>query len=422
MKARSSAPAEIVTGGFVKKKSFVSNDIGAKKNVTLGLLCIANFFLLPMYLFPSGGFQLVDISIILTAIVIFFQNKLPHNFNKKLIYGLLPFCIWVFLINLIYFTIYQQRNEIRWTLALIYGFFQLFVFSLLFLNLINNKKLGYIYVALIFSIIGCFVAKGYAEEGRATLSFNNPNQLAYYAAILFSYTILLIQYKIDNNIKTGYYLIIDILFIIVVHFFILISFSRAGMIVVLFLDLCLLFNMKNNKYVFPIFFMFITISGLVLIFNKDYVQKRLGARAPDQLVYKDSLKDRVLKPLEQLRGINILIGSGAGGHGRIIEQKGSISQTISTIEVHNTFGDILRSYGFIGLILFLYWYFNVIWQGRKIKNGLWVMVAIFAFNNAHIGIRFRSFWILMAFFIVLIYLKQTSEDNASQAGQTKHIP
>ena len=194
------------------------------------------------------------------------------------------------------------------------------------------------------------------------------------------------------------------------------------MIVVLFLDLCLLFNMKNNKYVFPIFFMFITISGLVLIFNKDYVQKRLGARAPDQLVYKDSLKDRVLKPLEQLRGINILIGSGAGGHGRIIEQKGSISQTISTIEVHNTFGDILRSYGFIGLILFLYWYFNVIWQGRKIKNGLWVMVAIFAFNNAHIGIRFRSFWILMAFFIVLIYLKQTSEDNASQAGQTKHIP
>ena len=231
---------------------------------------------------------------------------------------------------------------------------------------------------------------------------------------------MLMQYRIDNNVKNKLYTLFDIILILFSHFFTLIAFSRAGVVCILLLDICLLMNLKNIKIVFPILLFVSLCVAAALILNPGFIERRLAVRdhaqfTPDGMVHQDGVIDRVVMPLKYLHGLKFLYGIGPAGADREQLSKGALSKHRRTIEVHNMFGDVLRSYGLIGLLLFGYWYLRLFWNSRRIKYGFWVMAVIFAFNNAHQGIRFRFFWIFMAFLIVLINLKNEKDTLNQQS-------
>ncbi len=430
MSVRTFPPPPAIPGKVAHRATVLKPAELSRGTTLMGYLLIMVFFLLPAYVFPSGGYQLVDIALLLTIAIVYFSGKLPVDFDNKLIFSLLPFVIWVFIINLVYFIIYMTRVELFMTIAITYGFVLLYIFTIIFIKLLNEKTLKYVYLSLLLSIVGCFlftgmIEEGMIEEGRASLSFNNPNQLAYFAAILLCYGIMLMQFKIDNHIKNKLFTFFDILIILMAHLLTLVALSRAGVVVVLFLDMILLLNVKNIQYIFPIIFISIISIVLLVLLKPDFVQKRLAVRSldhftPQGMVHDDGLLNRVVKPLRTMQGLEFIYGSGAGASARFLAQEGAIKREKTLIEVHNTYAAILRSYGIIGFALFCFWYVRFIWNSRKLKYGLWIMAAIFAFNSAHLGLRFRSFWIFMAFFTAIMYL-QHKRDSGDIENSNKKI-
>ena len=415
MKTKALASVQVSAGPVFDGNGIAIPAAKNQGNFVLGFLLILNFFLLPIYIFESGGFQLVDITLFITIIVVLLWKNLPV-IDKKLIYSLLPFTIWVFLIDFIYYLIYKNTTEILSFIAIVYGLVQLYVFSLIFNKILHKHGLKFIYIALIFSILGCFLTKGYSEEGRGSLSFNNPNQLAYFAIILLAYVIMLNQYRTDKNIESKYFILIDMLIILIANFMTIIALSRVGVVVTVMLDICLLSNVKNFKYFIVTTMGLAVITLLFLLTQHELIEQKLSTRGKENftahsMTHDDSFEARLIKPLQHLKGLSFLYGIGPGGAGRALKQPGIIVMKYSTMEVHSSFGDVLRSYGLIGLFLFSYWYFRFVWQSRLIKNGWWVMAAIFAFNNVHNGIRFRSFWIFMGLMVVMISFAELNRKN-----------
>ena len=137
-------------------------------------------------------------------------------------------------------------------MILIYGIIIMFVFTKIFAALIENNAIVYFYYGILLSVISSLIFKGindeYAGTYRATLSFNNPNQLAYFAVIILSFIILLQNYRIQNNISNIIYSIFDIIILIMVHLFIIMSVSRGGIITILALDIVYLLNINDRRY------------------------------------------------------------------------------------------------------------------------------------------------------------------------------
>ena len=395
--------------------SFVESNVTRKGNFLLGLLLMGVFFVLPWYLFSSGGLQLVDIPMVFIMMIALFNRNIIDVNTKKDIASLLPFVLWAIIINSGYFLVYS--NDYWYILsaaALAYGLLLIYIYAIIFKRLLDANGIIYIYLALLLSIIGCFVIKGYVEEGRTTLSFNNPNQLAYFAVILLGYAILLLQLDIYSGKKPIFYSILDIIFIVSAHFFAIVSYSRAGLIAIAILDISLIRSLWKMRLLFPT-----AIAGLIVIsyftyIKPEIIQSRLDIHSEedftaDRLLYgRDGVMDRVLGPLRGINGLEILIGKGAGlRHEMKIKHK-------KVYEVHNSFVEVLKCYGVIGLLLFLFWFIRLSWGSLALKNGIWIMAAMFAYNFGHMGLRFRSFWIYLGMFVAIINLanfKKTGQRN-----------
>lgn len=383
----------------------------------LGILLILSFFLLPMYIFPSGQLQLVDLPLFLTIIVIFFlKGKIEKEITSQIM-SLFPFVIWTFLVNGTYYIMYSKYFwYIMSSGAILYGFLLMYAFTFLFKRLVDGNRIIYINVALAFSILGCFLLRGYDEEGRAALSFNNANQLAYFAIILCSYAILLMQYEIMVDIKKFNNDLFNMIFLLFSHFFVLISLSRAGIFAFAALDACLVKNTRRVRILLPAALAFLIAISYVFYFHPDYIQERLAVREKrqwtmDSLIFgRDGVIGRVLAPLEKVSGLEILFGHGAVPQ-RLEERTSPLGHRQRVMEVHNSFGDVLKSYGIVGLLLFCYWVVKIVWSSKNFTNGLWVMAALFVFHFGHLGIRFRSFWIFMAFFLVMATIREKPENQ-----------
>lgn len=177
-------------------RSFLAEADSAKDSQILrGLMLISTLGLLPVYILPSGGFQVVDIPLVIIIVFTFFSAR--ENFKYiKIVYYFLPYVIWAFLVNLGYLTITSDKNFIKGIVPYIYAPVLMYTFIIIFNKILRNNKLIYIYMGILLSILATFLFKGLEEETeRAVLSFNDPNQLAYFALILLIYAIFLINFK-----------------------------------------------------------------------------------------------------------------------------------------------------------------------------------------------------------------------------------
>ena len=361
------------------------------------VLFLLGLLLLPLYLAPSALPQLSDIPLVILMIYVSFtlhKHDLIQLAPVLLSFSL--FVLWGTSINLWYYLCSYDIFYVLASLHLIYVF-------MLFLSvtILSNRylKCGWFKIALlcttllsislVFSVGG---HDGYGYESRHTLSFNNPNQLAYFACSILSIAILLIFSILSHTRTLLSKILIMFTFLLIAttcHYLIVLSASRAGLVTILILDGIIIWRALNNTLRLSILCMLLVVVMCLLTLDKALVDHDL-VRLPESMLtsrllsvdYATHLKTRATMGFQEA-GILIVFGIGtAQGRGEI--------------EAHNTISDILLSYGFIGLLLFGY-FFVIVFRKYTIS---WVYICVFIalipFHMSHNMIRFRSIWILYA--------------------------
>ena len=395
----------------------VKSSVPEQGNRLLGIYLILIFFLLPMYVLPSGGFQLVDGPLVFFIILVFIGTKHKDSYLDKSLLPLVIFILWVILIAGSYYLTYQFTEYLKRAAAIVYGFVLFYTFTLFFGRILRANNLNYLYIALLFSIVGCFALKGHEDFGeRSVLSFNNPNQLGLFVIILYSYIILLLRYKINNNINRIYYYIIDLILILAVHVLGALAVSRAGITAMLILDICLLKNITNKRIFVPVVAVLVIATGYLVVINPSFIEQRLEARQAGRFSKRGIETDMAsrLAGLTHMTGWEMLIGRGLGGPridrggGKLFADRGA------TNEMHNMFGWVLESYGLVGLAFYSFWIWKFIWRSRVVKDATWIWAALLVYSISGVVIRFRSFWILLGLLAAMVTIANSKENSLQQ--------
>jgi hypothetical protein len=171
-------------------------------------------------------------------------------------------------------------------------------------------------------------------------------------------------------------------------------------------------NNKNNQKRLPILASILIAITFILCFRPTFIQDRLATR-PEQFgnqTMAEHLRSRLVDQFESFSGLEIFIGRGTGLKINSNLLKDLIPKSNTSdgyIEVHNIFGDVLRSYGLIGLSLFVFWVLKLIFNLKIFGDGLWVFAGLMMYNMGNNGIRFRAFWILISLLIAgAAYMKE----------------
>ncbi|MDD5455269.1 MAG: hypothetical protein PHW62_07240 [Candidatus Ratteibacteria bacterium] len=386
------------------------------------------FILIPIYILPSGNFQLVDISIILLAIsLIFALKKTEINFMEPAVKTFALYVAWAVSLNLVYFLLNGHIFLLKVSVQIIYTFTLFFIFVIVFYRVLLYKYgIQIISLCLLAALFSPFLTRGtYDFPGqqlsllqRNALSFNNPNQLAYFAILLYAMSIILRKYILESNyVKSQNTLtgLINFFIFLFSHFFVLYSASRSGIIGILLLDIVAIWQYK--KILIP--FSLCILASVIIIqtgiyYEADFSNIRMVQKFTDYGI-EESLSKRIDERFFQNlpTETSVIIGTG---------------KTIpdgSHKEVHNGFIDIFLSYGAVGLLLFLLFLVSLIIK-TDFKNGwrkniyyMFVLLPIFAYNFVHNGFRFRFFWVFLAFWYVI--MGKTVENKKASGVPGKNI-
>ena len=138
-------------------------DISQSVNPALGLLMVFCIGFIPINIFPRGGFQLVDIFIVILATYYLLSKSTINDEVKKQIYLIVPFYIWVSLVAIGYCIYYGLVIILIIVVQAIYHVFMFYAYCNMWNELIDKKAYKYIYLSLIVSNICVFSFKGYKE-------------------------------------------------------------------------------------------------------------------------------------------------------------------------------------------------------------------------------------------------------------------
>jgi len=402
-------------GNALEKASAASGD---RAGWFLGGMLFLALGLLPVYIFSSGGPQLVDGPLLILMAAHFLRRSGAPPALRQNITPLLPFLIWAVLVNSVYFIIYPWDFGLPITTAqILYTFLIFLVFSSLLWDFLEADRMGVLYAGMLLSFLLIFTVKGHSEEGiRSELSFNNPNQLGYYALLLACLAALFFQVKKKFTEKKVLHLWGDGVVLFMAHVLMLLSLSRGALLGLFFVDVWLF--PKLTRRLLVMFLPLLLLVVIVLAWQPEVLQERLAGRpgkSLDQEEITQEVHSRILRRLYIMEGIHYLVGRG--GRSGALQGIG---------EVHNIFGDIFRSYGIIGLGLFGYWLGGFIWRSRQVPGALFIWAALLTYNMSHYGLRFRAFWVVLAFLNVMLILEtRNREEQATEEprpGQARAAP
>ena len=259
--------------------------LGFSEKILHGIILL--FFLtVPVYVLPSGGFQLVDIPIIfgmvLASLVL---NRELYDRSRLIVMLLAVYVSWTVLINIVYFVGRSDLFYMKSAIQLVFIVFMFAAFVVLLQRLILKKKgVLCIYAGLFLSLIPPFLVTGSYDttdtEGvggvsmRTALSFNNPNQLAYFAILILAIFFLIRLYSRRfeftrwQRIGTGF---VAVAVWVMSHAFVFLSASRAGLICIGVLD-CLIFWKLRRKVVIAGTLLIVLLLPAGVIFRNDLPQ------------------------------------------------------------------------------------------------------------------------------------------------------
>jgi len=353
---------------------------------------------IPFYIFPSGGIQISDLFFFI-SILIFITRKKSYIIFKELKYSsnliyLRIFIFWTLIVNLTVFIFWFQTNTLLSSFYYLYDY-TVMILALAFYRLSGNSFLKIVYYSFFISIVLVFLAAIlnldylFADKYffRRAVTFNNPNQLGYWALMAVVVILIIRNVFILNKVK--HYKIIFFLAIPLTLYLSIISLSKASTISILVLFI--LNSIKNLKITIfisllcVISFSYFEIAEVDFISRIDNRLSNIGKADDDNLEGRNY--DRIWKYPEYL-----VFGAGEG----TIEQRFERDN-----EIHSTFGTIIFSYGFIGTLTFFLFLFSLFRDNKY--SFLLFLVPLILYSFTHMGLRSKTFWLI--FTLIIIYNK-----------------
>lgn len=359
--------------------------------IVLLLFCLY-IILKPFYFWSSGLPQISDGILLLLIIFYIIKNKFRISFFKEskiFIYISLGFVLYVLFINIVWSLILNGEFEFFKTSAFyIYNLLA----SLLVLTLYHEYHdffYKHMYASLLISTLiqlAIYLLSGRFDGTRTLVFFNNPNQLGYHNLLVLGFLILISQRQ-----KTSPWWFISSIGAALILCFS--SLSKAAIFSCLALLAFFLFikviTKKFDKRAIIYLTVIIVILSIKYHYNREVVTSnqlyksvvyrisRIGLDGDDN--FNGRGYDRLVKYSQYL-----LFGAGEGDYSRFGYD----------IEIHSTLGNILMSYGIIGLLLFVTMIILAI-QSNKWRDS-YIIFFIFLYGLTHNGIRNTLLWILVA--------------------------
>jgi hypothetical protein len=361
----------------------------------LPLLGLSAYFVTSIfYIFPSGNPQPADFLLLLTivATLLLAWRQLPSE--PMLYIAIALFSGWIVVVNTIWFFLNPDFVFLKKTSFYLYN-------AIVFLFVVSA---GYhdwqrLKVVIWWSCVVALVAQLlYLEflyvglHKRATGTFNNPNQLGYWALLVMA---CLAVVKERNPLG-----ILDVLALGAGFYVLMLSLSKAAsisgmLLILLIVAFCRLQRaaglLLGVALVLGVLFQIASGSlverfmALEPVANLDHRLSSIGRSEDDNLMHRGYV--RLIQNPQYLA-----FGAGEGAFERLSHDIEDPDK-----EFHSTLGTILMSYGLVGLGLF--GLLTLVVFGRAPLASISYLVPIMMYGVTHTGVRFSEFWI----FLGLVY-------------------
>ncbi|MES3006298.1 MAG: hypothetical protein V4751_00845 [Pseudomonadota bacterium] len=352
------------------------------------LLSVGIVFL-PLYLGNSGGVQLSHglIAIACAIVLVTRSNKLrPYD-------GVLGFLVFfIFLresIQIFFFN--APLSGVMPSVYLLFNFLLLIIgHNIIDRDFSRNYLLPALILGTIIAVSGVlFTGFNFTvdqEFGRGIGTFNNPNQLGYFAVCTFSIAVLLYLLGSAGMTILGGLVLCSI-------FLAIASLSKAAMVGILFSTTLLGYGLippGKSRAQFGLLLVALVCVALYLILTSatyrefSFVVRLLDIGSDSD----DNLIGRGYNLATYMNGFEVAFG--------LSDFKAKL---IRGSEVHSTIGWVFINYGILGgglFLLFLYMWWWKLFKNFGLVSSIIVAGPPMLYGLTHNGIRFTIFWILIA--------------------------
>lgn len=353
------------------------------------------FITFPFYLWDSGVPQIADFIMIILLSTYLYKTKGKVTFTvnaKPFIRINFLFVTYTVFINIMWMFLLENLSFFSKPMFYIYNFFIVLLIISLYTNY-GAKIFQVIYNSIVISVLSqtiiIFVNGGFTG-GRMVGSFNNPNQLGYYA--LLSTSILII---LSNKLE------IKPLWFIVTYFsnalLIIASLSSTTIASYLFLTVIFVFTKIENKKVKKRFVLTLVLILILIFIIKQRTNFFETSLMIEGLQTRGATVESKTSGIIEQRGYNRItdypeywiFGAGEGSY---------LQRFGSRVEFHSLLGNIQVSYGVIGLFIFLRLLYLTI--KKNFFNKWYILMTVVFYGITHNGIRSGLLWILFGLMVI----------------------
>lgn len=367
----------------------------------LPALFIIGIGLEPVYFLPSGLPQISDWVLITWAglTILTFPSTAMRaiRYAPMQIAGILV--LYIALVNITW-AIYLSNGRVAF-----YSLFYIYNFAIVWALVCSvltdpigwRKRIISGLVIATAMMLAMLVVRFDASQVRQTAGFNNPNQLGYYALLVFCITLLLF-----NVWRSGRFWYLVGVTNLMLPFSASLG-ATAGFSVA-YLRVLLTIRLRRLVRFLAIAFIVFVVMWGILFYSGWY--EHLAWQVQSRL----NVADRKMGRFVDERGYSriweypeyTVLGAGEGA----IERFGPHHRH----ELHSTLGTLLFSYGIPGISLFLLllWYIG----RRKIPSIWFLMIAPLVYSLTHQGLRTTMFWV----FLFLVWLYGEERKRSSPSG------
>lgn len=341
--------------------------------------------LFPFYIFPSGGLQPSHLAFLLLSLVVIQRHGVPQQ-RWLLLLGLLT--AYALMVEIV---ASMATGEIRHLVEPAFFLFNFLLLAGVYPVVLRHGAKALrtgVVAATVFAIISTYLGgvelRELSPTGRSTGSFNNPNQLGYFAACILSLAYLLYL------ARAIHFPMLCVLLAAAVFLSVL-SLSKAAMIGN-FAVVAFALRPRSRGMVRVVWVGFGLATGVVAAWL-------VSSGHLDQFLFFDriaNIRQEQDTSLVERGYLAFLDGSVL----HTIFGLGSLeTQRVVGHEVHSTFASVLNVYGIVGFVIFMPIF--VIW-GRTLYRayGPASMFALIGpallYGITHNGTRFSIFWLLVA--------------------------
>lgn len=346
--------------------------------------------LFPIYVFPSGTPQPPAlILLVLTPLLLRSWNGRLFPEGRRALGALLAFTLYVSVSALAWSAVsgtFTIGLRVGYLLSPTFYIHNAIVFLV---AMVFAKQRGQAFIdvtvraALIAAVaqVPLGLLFGHGSALRSSGTFNNPNQLGYFA-VLSASIIVLGQHRARLSTLSATVGLVSCVYLA------LISASKAGMAcTALVIAIATVSRLRTVL-------MAAAVAGLLLLLVDSIghsIDRSIERVTTDEShgFIEERGYDRIVEHPEYL-----LFGAGEGGYIRFRE-----TSAIGSHELHSSGGTLFFCYGVVGTALFLAFGYQVL-RVARLRQMLIVLPAA-AYGLSHQGMRVPLFWIFLALFVVL---------------------